>query len=316
MAIRTLSLGISQQIANVAFTPASYLLDNLTDYQIALSVRLLRLSYTGNCIEVRRSSDNTTQNIGFVNGYLDTGSLLTFAGAGSAFIKTWYDQSGNGRNYVQATNANQPRIVNSGSLDTQNSKAAIVFNGSTSRLAAASDYTLTKDQSGYIVNTPAATITAATGFQVLVEGGPITTNAEDNTLFNYGSTTNNLFNERLSYLYIAQRYETSGTQVYGYGQTSSDITSGIYLHNFNYSGTTATIYQNGSSQTLDTSTYSGFYNPSSKYPTKFKALGYRSANNTGHFNGKIQEFILFNADKTSTSRTTIENDINSFYSIW
>jgi hypothetical protein len=314
MSVRDLLLGISQQTANRA-APMP-LLDDLTDYQIVLSVRLLRTAYTGNCIEVRRSSDNTTQNIGFVNGYLDTTSLLSFAGAGSAYIKTWYDQSGNGRNYVQATNANQPRIVNSGTLDTQNSKAAIVFDGSTSRLAAASDYTLTKDQSGYIVNTPAATITAATGFQVLVEGGPITANAEDNTLFNYGSTTGNLSNERLSYLYIAQRYETAGTQVYGYGQTSSDITSGIYLHNFNYSGTTATIYQNGSSQTLDTSTYSGFYNPSSKYPTKFKALGYRSANNTGHFNGKIQEFILFNADKTSTSRTTIENDINSFYSIW
>lgn len=316
MGLGILNLGAAQQNANVA-APV-LLLDNLADYQIALSVRRIRTAYTGNCIQVRRSSDNATQNIGFVNDYLDTASLLSFVGAGSGYIRTWYDQSGNGRNYVQTTSSAQPRIVNAGTLDTQNSKAAIVFDGSSSRLAAASDYTLIKDQSIFIVNTPAATITSSSSFQVLVEGGPLTSGSEDNTLICYGSVTGNLTNERLSYLYLSQRFSSpAGLQVYGYGQTTANIAAGIYLHNFNYSQSTASIYQNGASQALSTSSYSGFRTASpTKWPTKFKALGYRSANNTGYFNGKIQEFILFNADKTNTSRTTIETDIDTFYSIW
>lgn len=75
-------------------------------------------AYAGHAILVRRSSDNTTANIDFlVGGGLDTTTLLAFAGAGSAFVVTVYDQSGNGNNYTQATAANQPRIVNSGVFD-------------------------------------------------------------------------------------------------------------------------------------------------------------------------------------------------------
>ena len=43
-------------------------------------------------------SGSVSQSIGFdTNGNLDTGSLLTFAGSGNAFVKIWYDQSGNGK---------------------------------------------------------------------------------------------------------------------------------------------------------------------------------------------------------------------------
>jgi hypothetical protein len=88
-------------------------------------LRKLRSAYTGNCIEVRRSSDNTTQNIGFVNNVLDTASLLSFVGAGSGFVRTWYDQSGNIVNGSQTDNNRQLRIVNSGVLETLNSKPCL-----------------------------------------------------------------------------------------------------------------------------------------------------------------------------------------------
>jgi hypothetical protein len=42
------------------------------------------------------------------------------------FVETWYDQSGNGNNAVQATAGNQPKIVNAGSLLT----AGVTFDGS------------------------------------------------------------------------------------------------------------------------------------------------------------------------------------------
>lgn len=83
----------------------------------AYSLRKLLTAYAGSSMRVRRSSDNTEQDIGFSAGLLDTAALLTFAGAGSAFVKTWYDQSGGAHDLSQSTTANQPRIVNSGVLD-------------------------------------------------------------------------------------------------------------------------------------------------------------------------------------------------------
>jgi len=41
----------------------------------AYSLRKLRSAYTGSAIRVRRSSDSTEQDIGFVNNELDTVSL-------------------------------------------------------------------------------------------------------------------------------------------------------------------------------------------------------------------------------------------------
>lgn len=96
---------------------SSFLLDDVSGAAIAFSTRKLREAYAGNCIEVRRSSDNTTQDIGFTaTGDLDTSALTTFVGAGNGFVRTWYDQSGNGRNATQTTNINQPQIVSSGSV--------------------------------------------------------------------------------------------------------------------------------------------------------------------------------------------------------
>ena len=96
----------------------------------AYSVRKLRNSYTGSAIRVRRSSDNTEQDIGFNGIDLDTSALTTFVGANDGFVTTFYDQSGNARNATQATAANQPQIVSSGTILTENSKPSLRFNNS------------------------------------------------------------------------------------------------------------------------------------------------------------------------------------------
>jgi hypothetical protein len=101
------------------------LLDLFPNAAAAYSLRKLRSAYTGNCIEVRRSSDNALQNIGFVNNVLDTASLLSFVGAGNGFVRTWYDQSVNGVNGTQTTFGRQVRIVNSGVMETLNSKPCL-----------------------------------------------------------------------------------------------------------------------------------------------------------------------------------------------
>jgi hypothetical protein len=104
---------------------ATLLLDLYPNASAAYSLRKLSTAYTGNAIRVRRSSDNTEQNIGFVAGELDTISLLAFCGVGNGFVTTWYDQSGNARDATNSTAANQPQIVSSGNLITRFSKPYI-----------------------------------------------------------------------------------------------------------------------------------------------------------------------------------------------
>lgn len=114
------------RIGSIDFTP--FLLDSYPNAAVAYSLRQLRTAYTGNCIRVRRSSDNTEQDIGFIaSGALNTSALTSFCGGGNGFVTTWYDQSGNARNLTQSTAANQPQIVSSGTVLLQNSKPTIDF---------------------------------------------------------------------------------------------------------------------------------------------------------------------------------------------
>ena len=106
------------------------LLDTYGSAAAAYSVRKLRTLYTGNAIRVRRSSDNTEQDIGFdINGNLNESALTTFVGAGNGFVTTWYDQSGNSHNLAQSTALNQPQIVSSGTVLKRNSKPILQTDG-------------------------------------------------------------------------------------------------------------------------------------------------------------------------------------------
>ena len=94
------------------------------------STRRMRSAYAGPLMRVRRSSDNTEQDIAStLAGLLDTTTLSTFCGSGSCFVRTWYDQSGTGRDALQTNSAVQPRIVNAGVIDSINGAPAPFFNG-------------------------------------------------------------------------------------------------------------------------------------------------------------------------------------------
>jgi hypothetical protein len=90
---------------------------------VAMSLNKVVASATV-AIRVRRSSDNTEQDIGFSGSSLDTASLNSFVGSNSAFVSKFYDQTGNGFHAVQAAAANQPRIFNAGVYDGN-----LVFDG-------------------------------------------------------------------------------------------------------------------------------------------------------------------------------------------
>src|SRR5262245_14294566 len=74
-------------------TPAVSPLDLIgTAAKAGYSTRKLRSAYAGSALKVRRSSDDATQDIGFVSDQLDTATLASFVGANNGFINTWYDQ--------------------------------------------------------------------------------------------------------------------------------------------------------------------------------------------------------------------------------
>ena len=97
------------------------------------SLRQFTEAETLNAIRVRRSSDDTEQDIGFnANGDLDTTALLAFVGTGgtdNGYVTTFYDQSGNGNNATNSTESEQPLVVSGGTLVEENGKAAIDFDG-------------------------------------------------------------------------------------------------------------------------------------------------------------------------------------------
>lgn len=115
--------------ATVSATPVDNGLGQSVATSRAYSLRLVVPGYAGSAVKVRRSSDSTTQDIGFTSGALDTASLLTFCGAGDGFVDTWYDQSGNTRHLTQVTTGAQPKLVSSGAVITSGGKPAVTFDG-------------------------------------------------------------------------------------------------------------------------------------------------------------------------------------------
>ena len=103
------------------------LLDAVPGAAAAYSLRQLSNAYTGPVVTVRRSSDNAEED--FKASEIDDGTLTAFCGAGNGLVKTWHDQSGNGRDASQSTSSLQPRCVASGTLtvDSNTSLPALEF---------------------------------------------------------------------------------------------------------------------------------------------------------------------------------------------
>ena len=127
--INTLVQAFQTTLGRQIVAPTNYLFDEAGagGAYLAYSTRLLSSTYSGNCMEVRRSSDSATQNIGFVDGLLDTASLTTFLSGSTGSVVTWYDQTGSGRNAVSSIA--EPIIAISGTIQTKNSIPSIYFSG-------------------------------------------------------------------------------------------------------------------------------------------------------------------------------------------
>jgi hypothetical protein len=259
-------------------TPApAGILNTYSGGVVGYSLRKINTSYSGSAIRVRRSSDNTEQDIGFLNGALDTTTLTSFVGGGSGFVTTWYDQTGNNLNLIQATGTNQPRIVNSGSIEIINNKPAIFFDGVTDQMTA--------------IITPSRAQTAISMFEVF--------NINDTNEFALGVINN---------YYMAGISAAAGA-IANTAPEEFPVTS-KYKNSVLTSSTTRsqvfTTY-NTNTQIL----FSQFMPPFQSNLTSFGISNYPAWALRGHF----QEVIVFITDQSS-NRTNIESNINTYYTIY
>lgn len=109
---------VKNVLTNVGTGPCMYSLQKLED------------TYSGSAIEVVRSSDDQTLDIGFDDdGEIDVLTLESFAGPHSLHVSKWYDQSGN-NNHAVANVGERALIVENGEVkrDSYN-RPALYFNG-------------------------------------------------------------------------------------------------------------------------------------------------------------------------------------------
>jgi len=95
---------------------------------VAFSLRKLRSAYNGPCIRVLRTSDNTFDDFGFSNGWIDVSAMMAFVGASDGRVIRWYGQDLAGIDAIQNTAGSRPFIVQGGNLVEENGRPAMFFN--------------------------------------------------------------------------------------------------------------------------------------------------------------------------------------------
>lgn len=259
--------------------PTNLLLDDYPGAAAAYSVRKLDKDYTGFAMEIRRASDNATQNIGFVGENLDVTSINTFCTGTTCTVRTWYDQSGNGRDAIQTIVANQPLIYASGSVRTTGTKPSI--------------YATVDD---------------------VLKNSSITKTSE-NTLIaayqHYQSPTNvynfviDLNRDRAYSFQSVFAYNVASNT----GNYSASINPFVYQITSIFFKSASSFYVNGvlaGSGSLTVTPGSGIL-----YLGSRAELG-----STLQSSNDYQEIIYYATDIGNTNRAAIENNINSYYSIY
>ena len=278
------------------------LLDAYSGAGAAYSLRKLNTAHTGYAIRVRRSSDNTSQDIGFVGNILDTSAITTFVGANNGYVSIWYDQSGNSKNATQVSLANQPQIVISGTLQTLNSKPTLYFDGS-SRYFDCGFLNGGTNPSNYSTFALARYTWASYQISAIIHSQ----NADGNTGYNMIDMWSNG-------KMIGQSSNGANTR---YWETTSSITlSQRYLFENHYKSNTApyigNYYWNNNSITTTSWVGSGQNNGGTEFKT---SIGRGGDNNGAYFKGEMQELVTYFSDQVP-NRTGISTDINTHYSIY
>jgi len=273
---------------------ATLLLDDYPNAAAAYSLRLLNSAYTGDCVIIRRASDNALDTIGFAGGVLDTAALKTFCASTDCFVRTWYDQSGIGRDAAQTTNANQPRIVSGGVVDRSGGEVAINFDG-------------TND---FLTRVETASTLFRVNFSVFAVH-TVTGGSTRKAIIESDNASDDVFNPSIEYngvLPAPARLFTGQTGNFAVTTTANNYSANTQrvISALKNSTTIQELYINN---TLDGST-----SPSVNHTsliTGYNIGTYRSVNDRW-YGGFMHEIVLYNSYE-STNRTGIYTNMNAFY---
>lgn len=266
----------------------------------AYSFRKVVSTATLSC-RVRRSSDNAEQDIGFVGNDLDTASLSAFVGANNGFITTIYEQNGSGINLTQTTATVQYQIVVSGVINTLNGKVTCRSNGGYMVTTALFNPSVVTGASIFSITKPATFIGGIYNVDFIYSIGSGVTGAS-------GRLLQNVIN-------------TSGTTPINYEQaiqegTSSIITpytSGTKLQSHLVKSGNNKFYQNN---VLVGSNTTSLVTPAINQKLILTSISWAPGSvGVGQADQYISEILIYNSDETS-NLTTIQNNINSYYSIY
>jgi hypothetical protein len=208
-------------------------------------------------------------------------TLGTWAGANSAFVTTWYDQSGNNNNATQASSANQPTIVASGVLQTNLGKAALLFNGTMSLQATVNWTNL------FATYTVAKLNSLATAVQAFYRDNG-TGNSTGIIAFN--SLRSDSYRVRTTILTLSTTNAEFGTTTKLITLSSDAGTGYAYLNN----NLRTSIAVSGNVGTI-------------------MYIGANGAGNTGGIAGPMSEWITY---PSNSNLTAINTNINTYYGIY
>lgn len=254
----------------------------------AYSVRKLSNSATS-ALRVRRSSDNTEQDIGFVGMDLDTTSLSTFVGAGNGFVTRWYDQTGNNRHMVQTTAGLQPTIISSGSLIIRNGNLSIYYNN-TFNIYHTTSYSFSNGPISTIGVVNMDGIVASSQFGLYHSG-----------VFEIGRRSNDKWG--FGCLSDQSVVVTTVPGVAGYSTTpQAVVNNATYLIYSNWNGNLTPVkYRRNSIAVANTA------NSGSTLRTGTTSMNY--------YKGFISEMIIYTSDQASNV-AGMETNINGYYNIY
>lgn len=279
---------------NIEISPISSpsLLDDITGQTGAFSLRKVNSSYNGNALQVRRASDNTTQDIGFTNNELDVNSINSFCSGTDGFVSIWYNQINTNNNAIQSASSVQPKIYDSiTGVELENGKPAINF--------LYTNFLEVLDVNSYNIE---QAISSYTVFSTPLTGNNSYPMIWSKSYSQEGSITLSLFANTGKVKFFIDRIGVGA-------QPSFNDVRGNQMIVANFNGVSDRIISQNSS--LHTSTnYADLLGTNS---TKF-TIG-RTYQGTYYFTGKIQEIILFNNNQYA-NRTTLETNINNFYSVY
>lgn len=248
--------------------------------------RKLDKNYAGGSLRVRRSSDSTELDIGFINNDLDIADLLAFTGGGDGFIRTLYGQQ-NSINLNQTNTSFQPKIVSSGSLITEHGKPAMLFDGAGDYLTAGN---MLNSIDGTILGFSVGDLTSTGGF---LFGKSIAANEGNRygVFTTAGSTRAQL------------RTNTNAN-----ADTTSASLYGKKLFTINYDKLKTDLSVNNA--IVSTTNLSGSLSTS----TRDFEVGRFSGSSSFNLNGTCQEIVMYLTDNSSNI-TGIQNNIIGYYGL-